>query len=68
MTKEEFISNNIIIAEFDNWKRKRLSPFAEELGKDDIYDWEKEVRPNVFETNYGGSFSYNTSWDWLLQK
>lgn len=58
--------NNITIAEFDGWKRKKLSSFSEEVGKDDIFDWEREVRPDVFEKNYGGSFNYNTSWNSIM--
>jgi hypothetical protein len=58
--------DNLLIAKFDGWKIEKLSPFAEELGKDDIFDWIREVRPNTFENNYGGSFDYNFSWSSIM--
>lgn len=58
--------DNILIAKFDDWEIEQLSPFAEELGKDDIFDWKREVRPKTFENNYGGSFDYNTSWSSIM--
>jgi hypothetical protein len=66
MEREEVQSRNITIAKFDGWKIENVSPFAKENGRDDIFDWKKEVRPNTFASNYGNSFNYNTSWDWLM--
>ncbi len=66
MEEQEVEKRNIVIAKFDGWKVKKLSPFAEELGRNDLFDWEKEVRPNTFATNYGNSFDYNNSWDLLM--
>ena len=63
MTAEEIKNNNIIIAKFDGWKNTKHSPFSDGI---DVFDYKKEVSPNVFKTNYGGSFNYNTSWDCLL--
>lgn len=61
--KDEY---NLVIATYDGWKIERLSPFAEELKRDDIFDWEREVKDNVFECNYGGSFNYDREWSDLM--
>lgn len=59
-------NDNLLIAKFYGWEIKRLSPFAEELGKDDIFDWVRKIKPNTFENNYGGSFDYNSSWSSIM--
>lgn len=66
MKKEEITAKNILIAEFYGWKKKGVNSFSKEIGKNDIFDWRREVKPNVFQTNYGGSFYYDTNWDSIL--